>query len=188
MQEASEHPVSLEAYFQLDAESEARLEYWGGQIVAMAGESRNHAIVKDDVIRCIERQRPDCLALTAGLRVYAPGYGRQNYAYPDGLLVCGEERYDDNQPPTLLNPALLLEVTSPTTKSTDFDDKFGAYFKIESLREYWIIDPERAYVRQCIKAQEGVLVRLVQDLTANLDSEALGLSVPLAEVYRRIHM
>ena len=118
MQQAVPPPVSLETYFRLDAGSDVRLEYWDGRVVAMAGESRNHAVVKDDVVRCIAAQRPECLALTAGLRVLAPGYGRQNYAYPDGVLVCGEEAYDDRQPPTLLNPALLVEVTSATTRGT----------------------------------------------------------------------
>ena len=182
------HPalVSIEEYFRLDAQSDTRLEYWNGHVVAMAGETRNHAVVKDDAVRSIERQRPDCLAVTASLRVVAPGYGRQNYAYPDGILVCGEEQYDHAQPPTLLNPTLLIEVTSSSTKALDLDDKFEAYFKIESLQEYWIIDSDRVYVRRCVRIEKGVLITPIQDVEAVIESAALNLTVLLTDIYRRV--
>lgn len=184
--EAHDTPVSLETYFRLDAESDQKLEYWNGYVVAMAGESRNHAVVKDDVVRLIQQQRSDCLALTAGLRVAAPGYSRQNYAYPDGMLICGPEQYDDANPPTLLNPTLLIEVTSPSTKALDLDDRFEAYFKIETLMEYWVIDPDRVHVRQYVRRNDTVFIRLLADVNTAIESKHLKLSIPLHAVYARV--
>ena len=59
--QARDHTVSVEEYFRRDAESEARLEYWYGHIIAMAGETRNHNVVKDDVVSAVRHQRSDCL-------------------------------------------------------------------------------------------------------------------------------
>ena len=185
--QARDHIVSVEEYFRRDAESEVRLEYWYGRLIAMAGETRNHNVVKDDVVGAVRSQRPDCLVLTSGQRVRAPGYGRENYAYPDGLMVCGREDYDTSKnPPTLLNPTLLIEVISPSTKSYDLDEKFSAYFELESLQEYWIIAPDRPEVRQCIRTEGAVIVRLLQRYDATLVSEALGLEISLRVMYQRM--
>lgn len=184
--EARNLPVSPETYFRLDAQSEEKLEYWNGHVLAMAGASRNHAVVKDDVVRLIQQQRPDCLALTAGLRVLAPGYSRQNYAYPDGLLICGPEQYDETNPPTLLNPTLLVEVTSPSTRSMDLDDKFEAYFKIDSLKDYWVVDPDRIHVRQYTRQEDAVIVTIRTGPDALIESPILNLCIPVRDVYARI--
>lgn len=156
--QARDQIVSVEEYFRRDAESEIRLEYWYGRLVAMAGETRNHNVVKDDGVGAVRSQRPDCLVLTSGQRVRAPGYGRENYAYPDGLMVCGQEHYDDaKNPPTMLNPTLLIEVISASTQGYDLGEKFSAYFELESLQEYWIVDPNRPDVRQCSRTEDAVM-------------------------------
>ena len=184
--EARDTLVSLETYFRLDAQSDVRLEYWNGYVVAMAGESRNHAVVKDDVVRLIQHQRPECLALTAGLRVAAPGYSRRNYAYPDGLLVCGSEQYEETNPPTLLNPTLLIEVTSPSTKAIDLDDKFEAYFKIDTLQAYWVIDPDRIHIRQYARKEDAIVITLLTDPEAVIENPDLQLHIPVRAVYARV--
>ena len=185
--QARDRTVTVREYFRRDAESEVRLEYWHGYIVAMAGETRNHNAVKDDIVGAVCSQRSDYLVLTSGQRVRAPGYGRENYAYPDGLMVCGQEHYDETvNPPTLLNPTLLIEVTSASTKGYDLGEKFNAYFQLKSLQEYWIIDPDRPDVRQNIRTGGAVVVRLLQGLDDVLVSEALGLELPLRAIYRRV--
>ncbi len=179
--------VSEDEYFRLDAESEEKLEYWYGHIVAMAGEQRNHAVISHNALRILEGQRPDCLALTSSLRVRAPGYGRANYAYPDVLLICGEEQYDETRnPPTLLNPTLLIEVMSDSTKGYDLDDKLHAYLRVDSVAEYWILDATRPYVRRCTRFQKGYLVEVYDGPDAVLVSEALALRVPVRDFYERV--
>ena len=176
-----------EEYFARDATAEGRCEYWHGQIVAMAGETPRHSAVKDNVVAALREGLPHCTARTSGLRVRAPGYGRTHYAYPDGIVVCGEERFDTTtSPPTLLNPLLLIEVTSDSTRSRDLADKLDAYFGLDSLAEYWIIDPDHPYVLAYQRAAPGVLVQFVRGLDAVLQSKVLGVSIPLATIYRRV--
>lgn len=174
------------AYFAFDAVAEQRHEYWHGQIVAMAGETYNHNAVKDDLIAAL-RQRTTCDVLSSGMRVYAPGYGKANYAYPDGLAICTEKQFDaTTQPPTLINPTLLIEVVSDSTRSRDFADKLEAYFRLDSLQEYWIVESDRAYVAQYVRSEGRISVRMIPDLDQELHSEVLAISIPLREIYRRV--
>ncbi|MEM8560519.1 MAG: Uma2 family endonuclease [Bacteroidota bacterium] len=183
-------PVSEAAYLAFDAASEARCEFWDGEIVAMAGESFNHAVVKDDLVAAMRSRFPGCTVLSASLRVQAPGYKKSNYAYPDALVTCEPEQFDDtHQPPTLLNPTLLVEVTSDSTRSVDMDAKLQAYFLIESLREYWVVDPDRPhvlrYVRPDPQASGLAVIHLANDPDGVLTSALLTEPIPLADIYAR---
>ncbi|MEM6646440.1 MAG: Uma2 family endonuclease [Bacteroidota bacterium] len=178
--------ISPEAYLAFDAVAEERHEYWHGQLVAMAGETYNHSAVKDDAVAAL-REHTSCDVLSAGLRVRAPGYGREHYAYPDGLVVCGEMSFDEaTQPPTLLNPTLLIEVASPSTRARDFADKLEAYFRLESLVEYWILKANRPYIAQYERHAEGIHMRMIPGMEQEIHSTALGVTVPLRAIYRRV--
>ena len=180
------HEISPEEYFALDEASEERLEYWHGAVVAMAGETPHHSTIKDNVVAALREQRSDCYVRSSGPRVRAPGFGRENYAYPDGLMTCGDEQYDEQtQPPTLLNPMLVVEILAASTGHRDLADKFEAYFCLESLREYWIIDAERPHVRRCTRTEGGILVQMLQSLDETLASDVLGAAIPLRTIYRR---
>lgn len=200
------HPfISEQEYLALDAEAPegVRLEYFDGtlyhngqpyvpeQTAAMAGETYAHARVKDNVQRALEDRLGErgCEALTAGLKVRAPGHGRGGYAYPDVVVFCGPPEFDETQkPPVLLNPVLLVEVLSDSTQVHDYVTKERAYFRVPSLQEYWIVDPERPLVRQLVRHGNGIFLRDHEGREATLRSETLGLELPLSACYRRLHV
>ena len=195
--------VSESEYFALDARAPegVRLEYFGGIVYcngqpyipelaeAMAGETEEHSRVKDNVFLALQERLPDgCRAYTAGMRVRAPGYGKREYAYPDVIVTCGALHFDESHsPPVLLNPVLLVEVLSRSTQSHDYITKEKAYFRVASLREYWIVDPERPHVRRHHRSgeEEGGIVRI--DFEHENDAVAGeipgGINVPLAAFY-----
>ncbi len=178
--------VTPEEYLAFEAEAEIKHEYWRGRIIAMAGETYNHNAVKDDLVAAL-RRHSTCDVLSSGLRVRAPGYGRENYAYPDGIVMCGQKRFDETtNPPTLLNPTVLIEVVSDSTRSRDFADKLEAYFRLDSLQEYWIVEADRSHVVRYERREGRILVQMIPDLDQSLQSEALGVSIPLREIYRRV--
>ena len=179
--------LTPEEYLAFEAKAEVKHEYWHGRIVARVGETPNHSTVKDNLVDALRNQRPDCIARTAGVRVRAPGYGRDNYAYPDGLMVCGEERYDVSaNPPTLLNPTLLIEVTSDSTRSRDTTGKLDAYFELDSLQEYWIVEPDRPYALRYVRTKGDILVHFVRGLDQSLSSDTLDVAIPMEAVYHRV--
>jgi len=70
--------------------------------------------------------------------VYIPA--SKQYTYPDVSVVCGEPVFfrTDN----LVNPILLVEVLSKSSRQHDRTTKFLEYKSIPSLKQYVIIDPD----------------------------------------------
>ncbi len=66
----------------------------------------------------------------ARVRVLATG----NAYYPDASVVCGRLEQDDQDPLSMTNPIVLVEVASPSTAEYDRTDKLADYQRIPSLR------------------------------------------------------
>jgi Uma2 family endonuclease len=78
------------------------------------------------------------------MRVYISATGL--YTYPDLAALCGEPQLEDGEPDILLNPAVLMEVLSPSAEAYDRGAKFDHYRSIESLQTYVLIAQERAQI------------------------------------------
>src|SRR5206468_6291774 len=114
-------------------------EYINGQIYAMSGASREHNLIVVNLIRELSSQlrgRP-CEVYASDMRVKVRPTGM--YTYPDVVAVCGEPRFEDEQVDTLVNPAVIVEVLSPSTEAYDRGQKFAHYRKLESLTEYVLV-------------------------------------------------
>src|SRR5438132_14249221 len=84
-----QHYFTLEEYFALEEASEARWEYWDGELVCMSGGSRKHIIISSNVFFRLQLQLGDgpCRAFTADLPVKTPTL--PPYRYPDATVACG---------------------------------------------------------------------------------------------------
>ena len=49
------------------------------------------------------------------------------------MVVCGEPQYADDQRDTLLNPVVIIEVLSDSTRDYDLGRKFQLYRTLRSL-------------------------------------------------------
>lgn len=56
------------------------------------------------------------------------------------MVVKNPLEYEEGRKETLVNPVMIAEVLSKSTKSYDRDEKFAAYRTITSLQEYILID------------------------------------------------
>jgi Uma2 family endonuclease len=111
------------------------------------------------------------------------------YAYPDFVAVCGEApRYTDDGKRSLLNPTLLVEVLSPSTRNFDRSEKFARYRTLGSLHEYLTIEQSAPHVEQHTRQPDGRwLLTETTDLGATLRLESVACDLPLADLYRHVH-
>ena len=99
----------------------------------MSGASRYHALTVTNLIRDLSqklRERP-CNVYSSSLRVRV--YPTGLYTYPDVIVMCGEEQFLDESNDTLLNPVLIIEVLSDSTKDYDRGQKFENYRTLTSF-------------------------------------------------------
>lgn len=139
MGEPAEKRVSYAEYMALAEASDVKLEYVQGTIVAMSGGTVAHARLCMAVGTALSnalRGRP-CVVLSADARVRIRA--ADCATYPDVTVACGSIEYDPDDALALVNPTLLVEVTSPSSEKHDRTVKFGDYRRLSSLREYVIV-------------------------------------------------
>ena len=136
---------SYEQYVALEEESQVRHEYLDGEIYAMAGGSPDHAALAATVIRLLGSRLPrGCRTFTSDLRIRIPSSGLSTY--PDVAVVCGRTTRAADDVLAVVNPVLLVEVTSASTEEYDRGEKLRHYKQIPSLREVLIVSHREPYL------------------------------------------
>ncbi|HLG18114.1 MAG TPA: Uma2 family endonuclease [Blastocatellia bacterium] len=140
-----------EEYLALERSSEAKHEYFNGEIFAMGGASRQHVLIVTNVVGELHLQlkRGPCRVFSTDLRVKVDPAGL--YTYPDVVVLCDAARFSDEQEDTLLNPALIIEVLSESTKDYDRGGKFEQYRAIDSFVEYLLVAQDRPHVEHYVR-------------------------------------
>ncbi|WP_291035752.1 Uma2 family endonuclease [Dyadobacter sp. 50-39] len=139
---ARSRPVmySEEEYLRLENEAFERSEFYQGKIVMMAGATPNHNRVKENTsveIGIVLKKNKSCRSYSSDQRIHIPH--NSLYTYPDLVVVCGPNKYAELDRNTILNPSVIVEVSSPSTMEYDRINKFRLYRDIESLKEYVLI-------------------------------------------------
>ena len=178
---------SFAEYLTRERVADYRSEYFQGEIFAMAGGSRRHAMICDNLVaRMLEKLRGGpCHPYSSSLRVKVAATGLTTY--PDLSIVCGEEKFDDQEKDTLLNPRLIFEVLSPSTERYDRGRKFNNYKQIPTLEEYLLVSQTDPRVERITRQGDiGWVLAVTLGLDATVDFPTLGCSLSLAEIYEGV--
>ncbi len=146
----------------------------------MAGATRNHDTVTINIIAGVGRRLRGgpCRPHTADL---ASRMTAGNVRRPDVSIDCSRGRPNDL---TTAEPTVFFEVLSPSTRSYDFIVKAEEYRHLPTLRHFVLVDPGRAKANVFTRLQDGSWVsHEAIGLEATIELPAVGLSLPLSELY-----
>lgn len=176
---------TVEAYLELDDASEIRYEYLDGEIYAMSGGTPRHSKITHNINGIFFNQLEDglCGGFESNLRV---SVSETQYVYPDFTVVCGEAIFSEGKDRALLNPTMLVEIVSESSKQRDYIEKLHLYQNIASLEIYLIVEQESPYVTVYSRRSEGWLMRSFLGLDAILSLEQINATMKLKDLYRRV--
>ncbi len=126
-------------YLAWEREQVERHEYCRGEVFAMAGGSPRHNALSAAILRDlgVAVRGTGCRALSPDQRIaIRPA---EHYVYADASLVCGPLELAPETSDVLANPCAIFEILSRSTEAYDRGDKWGAYRRIASLREYFLV-------------------------------------------------
>ena len=147
--------MTEDEYLAFERRSDQRHEYFEGQVYAMAGESPEHSLINANLIAVFVSQLKGgrCRAFSPNMKVRTgPG---ALYSYPDLAIVCGEPALLDEHRDVILNPAIVVEVLSPSTEAYDRGKKFLRYQRIQTLTDYLLVAQDETRIEHFVRKPNG---------------------------------
>ena len=175
--------VTYAEYLALANDSDVKYEYVAGEIVAMAGGTVEHGRLIGRATALIDRvlEGKPCIVLPSDLRVRIRAAERSTY--PDLHIVCGPPERDPDDDHAIVNPTVIVEVLSDSTAGLDRTEKFAAYRRLPSLREYVLISQRERRV-ELYRRRENRRWQLDEYVAGDrLRLESLAVEVAVDELY-----
>lgn len=184
MQAQLPHYITPEEYLAGEEISEIKHEYYDGQVYAMAGGTNAHAVICTNASGLLFSQlrgKP-CRVVGSEQRVKVEASGL--HVYPDASVYCAGARFDGAGDTNLLDPTVIIEVLSRSTSAYDRGDKFDHYKRIETLRDYVLVEQTRVHVEHFHRLESGDwLLRSFDWLDDILALDSIECRVELRELY-----
>lgn len=186
MPQAQRH-YTIDEYFAVEAMSPVRNEYFDGEILAMAGGSPNHNRISRNVLLALEPKLRDgrCESLGPDSRILtASGL----YTYPDAVVICGPIILSGDRLESITNPAMLVEVFSPSTRAYDRGEKFELYRSIPTLRDYLLIEQSAVDVEHRWRAGDQWSSARKTALDDVIQLNSIEVDLKVADLYARVQL
>lgn len=179
---------TLEEYFELIKTAEGRLEYWDGEVFDMSGGSEAHYEIAGNLVALLKPRlvKQGCRLFPGDAAVKVPAY--PPFRYPDISALCGKAVFEKiGGIDALTNPALIIEILSPSTEALDRGDKFSYYQSIPSFREYALVAQHRPHVALLLKQDDGSWrYTEYNDLADEVALASVGCRIRLQEIYEGV--
>ena len=182
------HFISVQEYLDQEETALDRQEYLDSEIFAMAGGTPEHSLIATNVIATVRPQlrKTGCRVRGSDIRIRTSPTGL--FSYSDAVISCNPELFDRS---TLLNPTVVVEVLSESTKDYDRGRKFEYYRQISSFQEYLVIAQDRIYVEHHVRSgptdNPVWTMREFTDADSTISFNAVPVLLSLADIYADVN-
>jgi Uma2 family endonuclease len=175
---------SIAEYLELESAALEKSEYYQGEIFAMSGALLPYNIIAVNTLVYIHQKLKgkSCRPFNSDMRVNVEK--NTLFTYPDISVVCGEVKTLNDDNFNLLNPTVIIEVLSKSTKNYDRGDKFKLYRDIPTLKEYILINSEAIGIEAFrLNEKNHWELEEYKGIEEKLQIPVLQLAISLSEVY-----
>ncbi len=175
--------LTPEEYLAWESTATEKHEYYRGEVFAMAGASMRHNVIAKNLIIGIgsRLRRKQCQPYGSDLRIHIPE--NTLFTYPDISIICRdiiEEKSDDY----VIEPTVIIEILSPSTKGYDRGEKFRLYRDILTLKAYILIDSESIAIEAFrVNASGHWELEEYKSVNEVLTIPVVDLAIPLQDIY-----
>ena len=174
--------MTLAEFFVWEEQQTDRHEFFRGETYAMVGGTARHNRVILNLASRIgdHLDGTPCQVFAENMKVQLA----EGVLYPDVVVTCGKADAGDEQ--TIVDPKLVIEVLSPSTKGYDKRDKFILYRTLPSLGEYVLIDPAKRQVEVFTLTQGGDWLLTDQTGAEDLTLVSIDCKLSMALVFKGV--
>ncbi len=176
--------ITMEEYLQFERESVQKHEFYNGEVFSMAGAGRRHNKIFSNIFTAvgISLKGKSCQPYGSDMRIHIPE--NSLFTYPDISIICGDILLSAEDQDTAIQPIVLIEILSPSTKDYDRGGKFKLYRDIPTLKEFILIDSESINVEVFrINANTHWELEEYKTISETLRIPSVEIAIPLSEIY-----
>ena len=175
--------MTLGAFLDWENAQDTRNEFHRGEVFAMVGARRSHGRVASNLANHLFNalEGSHCEVFHEGMKLQIAD---DTILYPDVFVTC--DHADLRTDMIFHSPTLVIEVLSPSTETYDRSQKFALYRRLQSLKEYVLVDPESTRIEAYVRGADGLFV--LHDMSADetIMFSSIGVEIPIAAVFRGV--
>lgn len=186
LQTETKRRYTPEEYLEAEVQSDERHEYNDGEILLMTGGLPNHNVIAGNFhteLNVALKRDPYKIFMT-DQRLWIPS--KRIYTYPDVMVMAEPIQYQESRRDTLINPLLIAEVLSKSTRDYDKAGKFSAYRSISSFQEYLLIDQYSTHIEHYTKDEQRWILVDYEDENAEISLLSVPCRILVADLYNKV--
>ncbi|MGN6495024.1 MAG: Uma2 family endonuclease [Agriterribacter sp.] len=175
---------TIEEYLAMENVATEKHEYYAGEIFTMAAAKVPHNAISSNLFGelAIRLKGKKCRPYGSDQRIHIEV--NTLFTYPDISVICGDVVTRNNDEMNALNPAVIIEILSPSTKNYDRGEKFMLYRDVTTLREYILVDSESIHIEVFrLNTKHRWELEEYNSLRDQLYIKVINESIPVAEIY-----
>ena len=186
----SEHEISqrqdytIEEYLEMENTAIEKHEYYQGQISLMSGSKLQHITVTRNLMIELgtKLKGKPCRPYGSDARIHVEK--NTLFTYADLTVICGEMKSLNDDDYNFINPTIIFEVLSRSTRNYDRTTKFKLYRDIPTLKEYVMVETESVGIEAWHLNNKGHWeLKEYKSLTDALLLPSVQVSVELKDIY-----
>ena len=165
-----------------------RNELIDGRITARPASDRWANVITSNLIIAIGNriQRANYEIYAGDMQVEV---GTRSVCYPNVVVVNGEPKFATGRGDVLQNPALLVEIVSAASRTTEGMRKLEGFLAIPSIKEVMLVNQNEMRVEHYAKQNPKQWVYRIYDERDNvINLDSIGCKLSLVEVYTQVKL
>ncbi|MBV9962643.1 MAG: Uma2 family endonuclease [Parafilimonas sp.] len=185
----SKENVSIEEYLEMENNALEKHEYYQCEVFAMSGAKAPHNEIAGNLYAALHNKLrgKKCKPYNSDQRIHIPA--NTLFTYPDISIFCGGIITLNDDKVNALNPTVIIEVLSKTTKNYDRGEKFKLYRDIQTLKEYIMVDSETMHF-EIFRLNENNHWELEEynEADDNIEIRSINENISMAEIYEDVKL
>ena len=180
--------LTEEEYLIQELKAEFKSEYDNGKVVAMAGAKDEHNLIVSNLIYELNKcaRGNNCLVYPSDMLLKLKHCN--TFVYPDVMMVCDKKQIEKkakNGSDALLNPTVIVEVLSKSTRRRDEVVKRDCYLELKGVKQYILVDSLKKDITMYSKNnQEEWVIKKYKSENDTIEVENCAISI--SDIYRNI--
>lgn len=177
--------MTPQEYLEWEEHQDIKYEYVNGEVFAMTGGTIAHSDIALNLATALKNhlRGSGCKVSMADAKLSVSEKGP--FHYPDVMVTCDQR--DKQAIEFIQYPCLIAEVLSPGTEAYDRGGKFTHYRRIQTLREYVLIDAQKISV-ECFRLNEkGIWELHPYEQGDDIHLTSVDFHFPISLLYEDVH-